>query len=60
VPIEIVNLRSRTGIEQVNSYEHERSAMVGTIRRNKFTLKDTHVGHYAVVVAVAIGGRPAK
>ena len=56
VPIEIVNLRSRTGIEQVNSYEHERSAMVGTIRRNVFTLEDTHVGGYVVAVAVAVGG----
>ena len=57
VPVEIVNLRSRTGIEQVNSYEHERSAMVGTILRNVFTLEDTHVGGYVVAVAVAVRGR---
>src|SRR6266436_1324340 len=57
MPVEIVNLRSRTGIEQVNSYEHERSAMVGTIRRNVFTLEDTHVGGYVVAVAVAVRGR---
>lgn len=59
MPIEIVNLLSRTGIEQVNSYEHEGSVMVGTIRRNKFTLKHTHIGAYSVAVAVAIrGGSP--
>ena len=56
VPIEIVDLCSRTGIEEVNSYEHECSAMVGTIRRNVFTLEDTHVGGYVVAVAVAVGG----
>ena len=31
--------------------------MVGTIRRNVFTLEDTHVGGYVVAVAVAVGSR---
>ena len=58
--IEIVDLSSRTGIIQVNSYEHESSAMVGTVSRDIFSLKDTHVAAYKVVVAVAIGGRSSK
>jgi len=60
VAIEIVDLRSRTGIEEVNSYEHERSAMVGAIRRHVFALKDTHVGGYVVGVAITIRGRSCE
>jgi len=56
VTVEIMDLCSRTGIIQVNSYEHECSAMVGAVSRDIFSLKDTHVTAYKVIVAVAVGG----
>jgi hypothetical protein len=55
-----MDLCSRTGIIQVNSYEHECSAMVGTVSRNIFSLKDTHIAAYKVVVAVAVGSGSSK
>ena len=58
--VEIVDLCSRTGIIQVNSYEHECSTMVRTVSRDVFSLKDSHVGAYNVIVAVAVGSRSSK
>ena len=34
--------------------------MVGTVSRNVFSLKDTHIGAYKVIVAVAVGSRSSK
>jgi hypothetical protein len=43
VPVEIVDLCSRTGIEEVNSYEHEGATMVCAVSRDVFATVETHV-----------------
>ena len=60
VSIEVVNLCSRTGIKQVNSNEHERSMVVGTIRGDVLSLEDAHVGGHVVAVSVAVCGRASQ
>ena len=55
VPIEIVDLCSRTGIEEVNSYEHEGAAMVCAVGRDIFPAVETHVRAEVVLVLVAVG-----
>jgi hypothetical protein len=34
--------------------------MVGTVGRDIFSLKDTHIAAYKVIVAVTVGGRSPK
>ena len=43
VPVEIVDLCSRTGIEEVNSYEHEGATMVRAVGRDVFAAVEAHV-----------------
>ena len=54
VPIEIVDLCSRTGIEEVNSYEHEGATMVRAIGGDVFPAIETHVRAEVVLVALAV------
>lgn len=43
VSVEIVDLCSRTGIEKVNSYEHEGATMVCAVSRDVFAAVEAHV-----------------
>jgi hypothetical protein len=55
VPVEIVDLCSRTGIKEVNSYEHKDSTMVRAVGRDVLAAIETHVRAHVVSVAVTVG-----
>ena len=55
VAVEIVDLCSRTGIEEVNSYEHEGATMVCAVGRDVLAAVEAHVGAEVVLVVVAVG-----
>ncbi len=58
--IKVVNLRPRTGVEQVHSYQNKCAPMVCAVLGHVLTLKYSHVAHQGICYAVAALGSPRK
>ena len=58
--IKVVNLRPRTGVEEVDSYQNKRAPMMCAIHGHILTLKHSHVAHQVVCLAVAARGSSSK
>ena len=56
--VEVVDLRARTGLEQVDSYQREGALLTGARLGNVGSVEDADVAFEVVVVAIAAGGRP--
>src|ERR1700746_2230709 len=54
VPVEIVDLCSRTGLIEVNSYEHKDSTMVCAVGRDVLAAIEAHVRAHVVSVSVTV------
>lgn len=58
--VEFVNLGSRTGIEEVNSYLDERTVMMFAVRGHVFTLKHPDIAHEGEAFAIGVCGCARK
>jgi hypothetical protein len=58
--IEVVNLRARTGLEEVNSYLDESAVVAFPVCGHVFALEDPNIAGEDEMIALAIAGRPRK
>jgi hypothetical protein len=58
--VEVVNLRARTGLEEVNSYLDESAVVAFPVRGHVFALEDPDIAGEDEMITLAIGGRARK
>ena len=58
--VEVVHLRARTGLEQVDSDEPEGAVLVRAVGSDVDAAVDSHIGLHVEAIALTVGGAPGQ